>query len=170
MQCKKPIAEFEEIIIELSYNCNLSCSMCGFNKEVNPYSKNKFLTFENYKSILHQIGSNTKAIRLNGRGESTIHPKFIEILNYTKESYPNININLFSNFSFNNKRILEGLINNRVQLFISIDSPDVEELTAIRKGARFQFIENNIKRVKNYLTDHLLFSLFKRQTFTGFMI
>lgn len=122
--------------------------MCGFNKEVNPYSKNKFLTFENYKSILHQIGSNTKAIRLNGRGESTIHPKFIEILNYTKESYPNININLFSNFSFNNKRILEGLINNRVQLFISIDSPDVEELTAIRKGARFQFIENNIKRVK----------------------
>lgn len=141
------MTEFEEIIVELSYNCNLSCSMCGFGKAVNPYSKSKFLTFENYKNILHQIGDKTKTIRLNGRGESTIHPDFIEILNYTKEQYPNVNINLFSNFSFNNKRILDALINNRVQLFISMDSSEAEELTAIRKGAKFQFIEENIKRL-----------------------
>lgn len=141
------MTEFEEIIVELSYNCNLSCSMCGFGKTVNPYSKRKFLTFENYKNILHQIGDKTKTIRLNGRGESTIHPDFIEILNYTKEQYPNVNINLFSNFSFNNKRILDALINNRVQLFISMDSSEAKELTAIRKGAKFQFIEDNIKRL-----------------------
>lgn len=141
------MTEFEEIIVELSYNCNLSCSMCGFGKAVNPYSKSKFLTFENYKNILHQIGDKTKTIRLNGRGESTIHPDFIDILNYTKEQYPNVNINLFSNFSFNNKRILDTLINNRVQLFISMDSSEAEELTAIRKGAKFQFIEDNIKRL-----------------------
>ncbi len=139
--------EFEEIIVELSYNCNLSCSMCGFGKAVNPYSKRKFLTFENYKKILHQIGDKTKTIRLNGRGESIIHPDFVDTLNYTKEQYPNVNINLFSNFSFNNKRILEALINNRVQLFISMDSSEAEELTAIRKGAKFQYIEDNIKRL-----------------------
>ena len=131
------MTEFEEIIVELSYNCNLSCSMCGFSKEVNPYSKSKFLTFENYKNILHQIGDKTKTIRLNGRGESTIHPDFVEILNYTKEQYPRVNINLFSNFSFNNKRILDALINNQVQIFISMDSSDANELTAIRKGAKF---------------------------------
>lgn len=141
------MTEFEEIIVELSYNCNLSCSMCGFGKEVNPYSKDKFLTFGSYKNILHQIGDKTKTIRLNGRGESTIHPDFIEILNYTQEKYPNVNINLFSNFSFNNKRILEALINNHVQLFISMDSSEAEELTVIRKGAKFQFIEGNIKRL-----------------------
>lgn len=141
------MTEFEEIIVELSYNCNLSCSMCGFGKEVNPYSKDKFLTFGSYKNILHQIGDKTKTIRLNGRGESTIHPDFIEILNYTKEKYPNVNINLFSNFSFNNKRILKALINNHAQLFISMDSSEAEELTVIRKGAKFQFIEENIKRL-----------------------
>ncbi len=140
---------FEEIIVELSYNCNLSCSMCGFGKEANPYSKSKFLTFENYKKILHQIGDKAKTIRLNGRGESTIHPDFVEILNYTKEQYPNVNINLFSNFSFNNKRILEALINNRVQLFISMDSSEAEELKTIRKGARFHFIEENIRCLHN---------------------
>ncbi len=123
--------------------------MCGFGKEANPYSKSKFLTFDNYKKILHKIGDKAKTIRLNGRGESTIHPEFVEILNYTKEQYPNVNINLFSNFSFRNKRILEALINNRVQLFISMDSSEAEELKTIRKGARFQFIEENIRCLHN---------------------
>ena len=138
-------SKFEEIIVELSYNCNLSCTMCGFGKDVNPFSKNKFLSFENYKTILSQVGSITKTIRLNGRGESTIHPDFIEILNYTKNAYPELNINLFSNFSFSNKRILDALIKNRVQLFISMDSPNESELVKIRKGARFNYIEQNIK-------------------------
>jgi len=119
--------------------------MCGFGKDVNPFSKNKFLSFENYKTILSQVGSITKTIRLNGRGESTIHPDFIEILNYTKNSYPELNINLFSNFSFSNKRILDALIKNKVQLFISMDSPNETELVKIRKGARFNYIEQNIK-------------------------
>jgi|GEM_PF-778390 len=145
MQYQKLMKTFEEIIVELSYNCNLSCTMCGFGKEVNPFSKNKFLSFDNYKTILHQIGNITKTIRLNGRGESTIHPDFIEILNYTKQTYPYLNINLFSNFSFNDKSILDCLIANRVQLFISMDSSDSSELTEIRKGARFNFIESNIK-------------------------
>jgi MoaA/NifB/PqqE/SkfB family radical SAM enzyme len=147
MQHKKPMTEFEEVIVELSHNCNLSCSMCGFGKAVNPYSKSKFLTFEGYKNILRKIGDKTKTIRLNGRGESAIHPDFVEILNYTKEQYPHVKINLFSNFSFENKRILGSLINNSVQLFISMDSSEAKELEAIRKGAKFQLIEENIKRL-----------------------
>lgn len=139
------MGEFEEIIVELSYNCNLSCTMCGFGKEVNPFSKSKFLPFETYKTILGQIGDATQTIRLNGRGESTIHPDFVEIVNYTKQTFPNLNINLFSNFSFSSKKILNCLIDNRVQLFVSMDSSEAEELTAIRKGAKFNLIESNIK-------------------------
>lgn len=140
---------FEEIIVELSYNCNLSCTMCGFGKEVNPFGKEKFLPFETYKTVLGQIGNITKTIRLNGRGESTIHPDFVDILNYTKTEYPGININLFSNFSFSNKRILEALINNKVQLFVSMDSPDTKELSVIRKGAKYDQIVGNIKSIKD---------------------
>jgi MoaA/NifB/PqqE/SkfB family radical SAM enzyme len=139
---------FEEIIIELSFNCNLSCIMCGFGKDTNSFNKDKFFSFNKYKTILHQIGNKTKTIRLNGRGESTIHPDFVEILNYTKQHFPQLNINLFSNFSFNNKKVIDALIANGVQLFISMDSPKADELSAIRKGANFQFIENNIKQLQ----------------------
>jgi MoaA/NifB/PqqE/SkfB family radical SAM enzyme len=122
--------------------------MCGFGKDVKSFNKNHFMSFEKYKAILHQVGDKTKTVRLNGRGESTIHPDFIEIVNYTKQNFPQLNINLFSNFSFNNQRIIDVLITNCVQLFISMDSPNANELFAIRKGANFHFIENNIKQFK----------------------
>lgn len=138
----------EEVIVELSYNCNLSCSMCGFGKAHNPFDRSKFLTFERFKSILHQIGGRAKAIRLNGRGESTIHPNFVEILSYTRENCPGAGINLFSNFSFRSRRTIESLIHNNVQLFVSIDSPIPHELAAIRLGAKFEFIEENIKQIR----------------------
>ncbi len=97
---------------------------------------------------MQQIGDKTKTIRLNGRGESTIHLDFIKIVNYTKQNFLKLNINLFSNFSFNNQKVIDVLITNDVQLFISIDSPNENELSAIRKGADFHFIENNIKQLK----------------------
>lgn len=145
VQYQELTAKFDEIIVELSYNCNLSCTMCGFGNKTNPYSKKKFLSFENFKNIIHQIGGIAKTIRLNGRGESTIHPNFVEILNFTKKHYPKLNINLFSNFSFKNDKVLDSLKDNGVQLFISMDSSDPIELAEIRKGANFQHIENNIR-------------------------
>ncbi len=141
--------KFEEVIVELSYNCNLSCTMCGFGKHVNPFHKSKFLPFESYKEILEQIGGISNTIRLNGRGESTIHPDFKEILDYTKKRFPQLNINLFSNMSFGNDKILQSLIKNDVQLFISMDSANKQNLVAIRRGAKFEDIVNNIKKLKS---------------------
>ena len=138
--------EFKEVIIELSYNCNLACIMCGFGKHINPFDKKKFMSFDNYKSILFQIGAKTEAIRLNGRGESTIHPNFVKILNYTKRHFPDLTINLFSNFSFRNDIILNSIIDNDVQLFISIDSSSKEELEKIRDGSKYKFIVNNLQK------------------------
>jgi radical SAM protein with 4Fe4S-binding SPASM domain len=121
--------------------------MCGFGKEANPVNKNKFMPFDRYKIIISQIGEKTNIVRLNGRGESTIHPKFVKILEYTKSKFSNIGINLFSNFSFNNSKIIKSLINNQVQLFLSIDSTTYQELSAIRKGANFMLIDKNIQQL-----------------------
>jgi MoaA/NifB/PqqE/SkfB family radical SAM enzyme len=140
--------KFEEIIVELSHNCNLKCVMCGFGTDANPFNVDNFLPFEKFKTLLAQLGDKTKTIRLNGRGESTIHPDFVEILNYTKREFPQLNINLFSNLSFKDKKIMKALIVNKVQLFISMDSPQKRELSAIRKGVSFHFVVNNVKQLK----------------------
>lgn len=137
--------KLQEVIIELSYNCNLSCAMCGFGKHVNPFHKDKFMSFEKYKQVLNQLENRTRSIRLNGRGESTIHPQFIEIVEFTKNCFPHLGINLFSNFSFRNDKILKALIENEVQLFISLDSTNTEELQQLRRGAKLSYIESNLK-------------------------
>ena len=152
--------ELNEVIVELSYNCNLSCAMCGFGKHVNPFAREKFLPFDQYKTILAQVGDRTKTIRLNGRGESTIHPDFVEILYYTRRHYPGLSISLFTNFSFRNQKLLQALVENEVQLFVSMDSPVEEELTAIRRGARYRYIVDNLEAVDEMpIRPFLLFTI-----------
>jgi len=130
--------KFKELIVELSNNCNLSCKMCGFGQQ--KFFFEKFMRFELFQKVIIEIGKYATNIRLNGRGESTIHPKFRQMIDYTKNQCPNSNINLFTNISFRNKQILDSFINNDVQLFISIDSPNKEELENIRIGANYELI------------------------------
>jgi len=103
------------------------------------------MTFDNYRRVLSTIKGETKAIRLNGRGESTIHPMFLDILLETRRECPSTTINLFSNLMFSNSTILDAFVECGVQLFVSIDSTDDIELAAIRKGASLATIEANLK-------------------------
>jgi uncharacterized radical SAM superfamily Fe-S cluster-containing enzyme len=71
--------------IELASLCNLKCPMCYtitkvFKKMVNT----KFMDFELFKKIIDEICNDVPAIRLSLRGESTLHPKFIECIQYAK--------------------------------------------------------------------------------------
>jgi radical SAM protein with 4Fe4S-binding SPASM domain len=131
----------EFIGIELSNTCNLSCGICSFGGKVD---KTKFISCEDYATILDKVAPYTKVIRLNSRGESTIHPDFVEILEYTKISYPQLEISLATNLSFVNNAIIKKFIEYDVQLWVSIDSPDFQEMKEIR-GANLSIINNNVK-------------------------
>lgn len=137
---------FKEAIIELSQNCNLSCIMCGFGQQ--QFDKSKFITFNQFKNIVDKVAPHSDTIRLNGRGESTIHPDFVKMLRYTSEHYPDCQINLFTNLSFCNNNLLEEFMNSGIQLFISFDSNNEKELLSIRKGANYNWILSNLERLK----------------------
>nr|WP_321498417.1 radical SAM protein [uncultured Methanolobus sp.] len=139
--------EIKELIVEVSNNCNLACKMCGFGQV--PNSPERFMDFSTFKKIIDEIGINAQNIRLNGRGESTIHPNFIDFIEYTKKKCPDSQINLFSNLSFNNPRILKSFLKNDVQLFVSIDSTVEEELKEIRVGCNYEWIISNLKQLSS---------------------
>lgn len=72
--------------IELASLCNLKCPMCytitdEFKEKVNA----KFMDFDLYKKIIDEIADDVPAIRLSLRGESTLHKKFIECIQYAKD-------------------------------------------------------------------------------------
>ena len=137
----------KELIIELSYNCNLTCKMCGFWRKKN--DERKFMSKKRFFSILKSLGPYSRTVRLNGRGESTIHPDFIEILDQTRGYLNDIDINLFTNLSFNDENILNAFVRNDVQLFISIDSPFQKELESIRRGCDYRAIMKNIENLSD---------------------
>lgn len=132
--------KLQEVLIEISQNCNLNCIMCGFTKEHNHSSK--FISFDDFKIIFKKIKPFANLVRLNGRGESTIHKDFIKIFEYVAES--DIDIALFSNFNFKNQKVIEMFLRTAPQLFVSMDSPNKTNLESIRKGCKFENIINNL--------------------------
>ncbi|MFW6015936.1 MAG: SPASM domain-containing protein [bacterium] len=139
--------ELKEVLIELSNNCNLSCKMCGYGQK--PIEKKRFMSWTLFEKIISDLKGKAKIIRLNGRGESTIHPEFNRMLTYTKENIPETGIHLFTNLSFRNSNTLDAFRNYNTQLFVSIDSPDKNELESIRYNCDYGLIMNNLKRLSD---------------------
>lgn len=133
--------KLKEVLIEISQNCNLSCTMCGFTKKHNHSSK--FVSLDKFKTIFEKIKPFTNLVRLNGRGESTIHKDFIKICEYVAQS--DVDIALFSNFNFKDKKIIDVFLRTTPQLFVSMDSPNKANLESIRRGCKFENIITNLE-------------------------
>lgn len=135
----------KELILELSYNCNLACTMCGFGGR--PVRRDRFMSWQMLELILAQITFELEAIRINGRGESTIHPDFVPMLERVHATKPGACINLFSNLSRSSSGVIDALLRHDVQLFVSLDSTDADELETIRRGCRQSVILENLDRL-----------------------
>lgn len=83
----KTIRDYPILVdIELASICNLKCPMCytttkHFKETVNL----KLMQWELFKKIADEIVGKVHAVRLSWRGESTLHPKFIEAVKYLKD-------------------------------------------------------------------------------------
>lgn len=135
----------KELILELSYNCNLACIMCGFGGH--PVRSDRFMSKETLTRALDAVHLPPETIRLNGRGESTIHPDFIQLLGYVATRFPQSRINLFSHLSTASEAVMSALLEHRVQLFISFDSPDPGRFVSIRVRSNFNRILANLDRL-----------------------
>lgn len=144
----QPVDALDELILELSYNCDLDCVMCGFGGK--PVERERFMTEETLSRVLDAVGPPPRVIRLNGRGESTLHPHFVAILRDVRHRYPDAQINLFSHLSWSRPGMIEALIECKVQLFVSIDSPDPGRLAMIRRRSRYERVLANIKNLASH--------------------
>src|SRR5690554_4176486 len=98
--------ELKEVLIELSNNCNLSCKMCGYGQKA--IEEKRFISWDLFCKIINSLRGKTEILRLNGRGESTLHPEFNKMLAYTRDALPNIGIHLFTNLSFKSPFTIES--------------------------------------------------------------
>lgn len=84
---KQFVGEYPLLVdLELSTLCNLHCPMCytiteEFKRKVNA----RLMDLGLFKRIIDEIAGKVPAIRLSLRGEPTIHPKFLECIEYAKK-------------------------------------------------------------------------------------
>lgn len=82
------VAEYPLLVdLELSSLCNLRCPMCytiteDFKKKV----QRQLMDRELFRKIIDEIAGKVTAVRLSWRGESTLHPEFVEFIKYCKDS------------------------------------------------------------------------------------
>ena len=81
---------FRQIYIEITNECNLSCSFCVQN-----HQNIRYLSIEKFERILKQVKPYTSYIYLHVLGEPLLHPKMEQILKLCKQYgfYVNITTN-----------------------------------------------------------------------------
>lgn len=128
--------------IEVTTRCNLKCRICGQTLYPGPRGDMPLETFNK----LEPIYSRTEEVTLFGAGEPFIHPNYFEMLERVK-AYNN-RVNIGTNGTFLDTKTCLKIVKEGVDsLGISVDGACSETFNYIRRGADFDRVIENIRRL-----------------------
>jgi len=138
------------LVVELTSKCNLNCIMCGKN---NSMRAKEHMDFELFKKIIDDAKkSNIDAFQFSYYGESTLYPKLIEAIKYTKEKIPNSFISMNTNGLTLTPKFSKNLLDTNIDsIVISIEGNNKEEYETIRVGSSWNILRKNIKNLREII-------------------
>ena len=139
----------EKILLELTNNCNLNCIMCGIGKY--GYNSSRNMSLDLLNSLKKDLLPIVSMIRLNGLGESTIIPNFIDYLDILRELPAKLEI--VTNLTVQNNKIWQKLIEINTNFLISCDSSNPKVFESIRRGSKFEVFEKNMDYIGNSISN-----------------
>jgi radical SAM protein with 4Fe4S-binding SPASM domain len=151
-----------KLILEITNTCNLDCPMC----RVGRYGVNlsRVMSLKTLKHVINQIPT-LKSIRLNGLGESTVIPNFIEYIDLIESN--NINVELITNGTGKINDYKKIIKNNGIIIF-SMDAVEEKLFETLRKPARLDDFIAIIEDLSSYSREinksDCLFLLFTLQS------
>jgi len=128
----------KRIEIELAGACNLQCTYCPrrFMEALDG-----FIDYSFFARLIDEIEIHPETILvLHRRGESLLHPQFLDIMKYVKAKFKNVQ--LATNATLLDKAKSQGIIESVTFLSFSIDTPRLYEST--RRPAKYKSIEKKI--------------------------
>ncbi len=151
----------DKILLELTNNCNLDCIMCGVGK--NPYDPKKNISLDLVKSLCNDVLKNVSNLRLNGLGESTILPNFLEYLELISE-LP-LQLEIVTNLNVKHQLVWKKLVDANTNFLISCDSSKPRIYETIRRRSSFSVFKHNLKlltdSISHPLQAQIIFTLMK---------
>ena len=138
---KKEPAKFPFLVdVELTNHCNLSCLFCG--QQAMTRDKG-FMTVRTFKKIVDECVRNKSPIRLIRWGEPTLHPEFLNFINYAKNK--DLLVHMTTNGLLLNKQKIKKLINLPLDsLIFSFQGATKKEYQIMRDNNKYDLLKKNI--------------------------
>ncbi|MCB1282602.1 MAG: radical SAM protein, partial [Salinibacterium sp.] len=131
--------------VEVTNHCNLRCPMCPREVADRGYGN---MDYELFTKIASETSGRERTVFLpTGFGESFIHPRFHDMLNYLRDHDVKITC-LITNATYLNDRNVHALIDSQIPFVnISLDGTVKEVYEKIRVKANYESVVENVERL-----------------------
>lgn len=144
-----PLIDLDSIFVELTNHCNINCLFCPNDKMTR---KRQFMDYELALRILDEISLpyfSFSHINLSLMGESLLHPKFLDIVNYA-EKQKKIKCVIVTNGVLLTEPLCEDLLRcNPYCICLSFQTPS-EQLFKTRRAGKLTYSDYK-KRIENVI-------------------
>jgi MoaA/NifB/PqqE/SkfB family radical SAM enzyme len=129
------------IFLEPTVLCNLSCfkSVCSADSGILNTRTRKSFPFEEFKSLMDQVGKNLTRLDLFNYGDPFVHPQAAEMIRYIKEKYPHVYLYTSTNgLMLDDEKIKKIVHSGMDEITFSVDGVDQETYARYRQGGDFE--------------------------------
>ncbi len=153
MNDKKVLAEYKKknhpsrIIFLMKNTCNSKCIMCGLS-----YADNKDvveISLKDYKTMLNNLNMDkVNNLTFSGGGDPLLCKDLIDIIEYTGQTYPDINLFTYTNgIALTRDFAREFIRHNFCQIVISVNASTAKTYREIMQVDVFDNVIENIKQL-----------------------
>ena len=139
------------LFVEPCISCNLSCleACCNHENGIHFTRNIRLLAWETYVKVVDEIGAGLQRVDFFNYGESFIHPKAIDMIQYAKSRYPHIYFFCSTNgLLLNTEEKLQRLVESGIdELTFSVDGATHETYVRYRRGGDFNKVIQIMKRL-----------------------
>jgi MoaA/NifB/PqqE/SkfB family radical SAM enzyme len=138
-----------KVLMDISNKCNLRCRMCHFSFDRVFYRPSEYLTPADFTRIADQVFPYAHTVVLSAGSEPTTSPHFEEILAIAGK-WGLQELKFLTNATLLTPSMISAIIDCGVsQIDVSVDGALASTYEAIRRGARFERLVRNLKRLRD---------------------
>lgn len=142
-----PDARFMQLEIDVSNRCNIRCVMCYHSLDAFVRRPAAFLTVESFERIADVVLPHAHTLTLALGSEPMTSPHFLPVLRAAaRRGVPRVTF--FTNATLMTDEIIDAILDARVtEICVSVDGATRETYQAIRRGASFDQVLGNVRRL-----------------------
>jgi MoaA/NifB/PqqE/SkfB family radical SAM enzyme len=156
LEGKEPYPKYPSgIFIEVSNICNLQCVMCAEFSSISPFRqesiknlKRGFIDYHQVSTIEEQL-KHSLEIYLFGFGESTVYPKFIELVSYISKFQSATSF--YTNGMLLKDELIRCIVDNSIyEITVSFSGATKSDYENIYHKGNFNQVLNNLENLQKY--------------------